>query len=212
MGARIVTQLCAYLRRFETGAKMVVGLKFDVLEDIEKQGVVSQRKHTGIAKKTLFDALVFWHEKYIDSHFKRVAYNIYKDSYPRRKRRGAPFVLSGSLRKKITNRQGVRQKIKGTSKSARLVFDIGRPPKYDKKFLEQMVLKTMFEMPVPDYGKAKRKVLSSYGYGKKNIAAFNMGISAIRQDELNRVVIHMKEFYFRQARRAGRRKRRTIRG
>lgn len=190
---------------------MVIGVKFDVVEDLEKKGIVPVRKHASIAKKTLFDGLEFWHEKYIDKHFSSIAYSEYKGRYPRRKKTGKPFVLSGSLRDKITNRSGIRQKIKGTAKAARLVFNIGRPAKYDHKFLEQMVLKVMFEMPTPDYGAAKRKVLSSYGYGQKNIDAFNRGISAISKSEMQVVVLHMVEKYMREASRVGKTKRTKVR-
>jgi hypothetical protein len=202
---------------------MVIPLAFDVIENIEDTGMYVKKYRARITKAVLIGVLDHWHDQYMDKHFESSAYSEYPGKYPHRKRSTRrkygkantrePFVMSGGLRDRMMDRGKFRQSIKATAKGATASLDVGRPPKYDKEFLDMMILKAMFEMSIPDYAKARTKVYASYGYGRKNMLAFQKGISATNEQEREEMAEEMAYLYHRESKKAGRlRTRKTVKG
>jgi hypothetical protein len=181
-----------------------------VIEDAKQHAAFRTRGFKGIVKRTLQQVMAEQHNRYIKRHFTRQAYSLYRFDYPKRKKAGLPFVKSGTMRDRLTQRRGVRD-VRGTSRTAHLVVKFGRPPQYtqtdiNRKIRILMVAKNM------TYQQARGQVMRKAGYSAKVKRQIQRGATALNGGEARslRKFMHDTIVFHMQAS-GGRKRRRTIR-
>lgn len=140
------------------------------------------RAFNRVLKEGFHIAMEKWHSEILPQHFRRRAYDKYRSSYIRKKKKGRPMVLTGQLEKSVKKRIN----ISGTSKRVRGTVFYGRPSTLSK---HQVINRTFAKMEKNKikWKQANRQVYSEMGSYAKNALQFEMQISAFTNADIVKI-------------------------
>lgn len=189
-----------------------------VVRDVQQLENFRPRGFAGILKRGLQFTARLWHRKYMKLHFKRTAYHRYPDDYPKPKRRGLPFVATGSLRKYMLKTPSKGKKtgggsyISGPAMRVRLTLRYGRPGNPSEEVLKLRIFVEWRLHPGWSYKQAETYVYRTSNYSKQVREKFQRGIANINNQEARFLAKQLKRYVVKELNKRGRKRKGSIRG
>lgn len=183
-----------------------------IKEDVQKMENFRERGFARIMKRALKDAVLAWHEQFLPRHFTRAAYGHYGflGAYRRHKKRGEPYVQSGTMRERFTARR-TEADVTGTAKRVRLRLPFGIPPQYTPESLKAQVFIEMRQRNL-SYTQAQALVYRAANYSQAMREAAQRDIKAMSNPEMHSLREHLKNLIVIELNKAGPKRARKVSG
>ena len=160
----------------------LIALRYDMEVNNELLRLISQREFNRFWSEQLKETLRRNRDKFLKIHFWREAYTRYPQAYAgRKKKRGAPLVDTGNLRRHILRRK--HEPVKGTQHKATMRLKYSRPQKYNERAMRQRAWKIVRQRRI-SFEKALKVAYSKAGYGTKTRAMFDKRLKAMAPQEV----------------------------
>lgn len=132
-----------------------------------------------IQKASLQRTLLRWHREILPGHFKRRAYDKYRASYGKKKKKGRPMVISGNLQRNVMSNPNVS----GTAKKATMRVRFGRPPGLTPGQISSRTFAKMKKHSIK-FKQAERRVYAEQASYAKNRVQFELQINAFTKKDI----------------------------